>query len=147
LRAAVGTDLGISEPQTIDQAMVDAHAATSGDSQWIHNDPERARGGPFGGPVVQGFLLLSLLTRHGAALRIPEAGSITMLVNYGFDRVRFVAPVPVGAAVRVRGRLADVRPKDPHRAVLVLDVVMEARSGDADPVDAVIARWCFLAVQ
>jgi acyl dehydratase len=148
LRAAVGTDLGASEPQTIDQAMVDAHAATTGDAQWIHNDPERARReGPYGGPVVQGFLLLSLLSRHGAALRIPESGSVAMLVNYGFDRVRFVAPVPVGATVRVRGRLADVRPKGSDRAVVVLDVVMEARSGDAAAVDAVIARWCFLAVR
>jgi acyl dehydratase len=148
--------------------MVDAHAATTGDAQWIHNDPERARReGPFGGPVVQGFLLLSLLTSHGAALRIPEAGPVVMLVNYGFDRVRFVAPVPVGASVRVRGRLADVRPKGPDRAVVVIDVVMEARSShadagvtqpvdaqtvdaqtvDAQTVDAVIARWCFLAVR
>jgi acyl dehydratase len=148
LRAAIGTDLGRSEPQIVDQAMVDAHAATTGDAQWIHNDPERARReGPFGGPVVQGFLLLSLLTRHGAALRIPEAGPVAMLVNYGFDRVRFVAPVAVGANVRVRGVLADVRPKGPDRAVVMLDVVMESRAGDADAMDAVVARWCFLAVR
>ncbi|MCJ7671785.1 MAG: MaoC family dehydratase [Acidimicrobiia bacterium] len=128
--------------------MVDAHAATTGDAQWIHNDPERARReGPFGGPVVQGFLLLSLLTRHGAALRIPEAGRVAMLVNYGFDRVRFVVPVPVGASVWVRGRLADVRPKGPDRAVVVIDVVMEARTAETEAVDAVIARWCFLAVR
>lgn len=128
--------------------MVDAHAATTGDAQWIHNDPGRARReGPFGGPVVQGFLLLSLLTRHGAALRIPEAGPIAMSVNYGFDRVRFVAPVPVGATVRVRGRLADVRPKGPDRAVVGLDVVMEARAGDAEPVDVVLARWCFMVLR
>jgi acyl dehydratase len=128
--------------------MVDAHAATTGDAQWIHNDPERARReGPYGGPVVQGFLLLSLLTSHGAALRIPEAGPVAMLVNYGFDRVRFVAPVPVGASVLVRGRLADVRPKGSDRAVVVLDVVMEARTAEIEAVDAVIARWCFLAVR
>jgi len=148
LRAAIGSDLGASEPQTIDQAMVDAHAATTGDAQWIHNDPERARReGPFGGPVVQGFLLLSLLTRHGSALRIPDVGAVAMLVNYGFDRVRFVAPVPIGATVRVRGRLGDVRPKGLDRAVVVLDVVMEARAGDTEAVDAMIARWCFLAVR
>jgi acyl dehydratase len=148
LRAAIGSDLGASEPQTIDQAMVDAHAATTGDAQWIHNDPERARReGPFGGPVVQGFLLLSLLTRHGSALRMPEVGPVAMLVNYGFDRVRFLAPVPVGATVRVRGRLGDLRPKGPERAVVVLDVVMEARRGNAAAVDAMIARWCFLVVR
>jgi acyl dehydratase len=144
----VGVELGASAPQVIDQAMVDAHAATTGDAQWIHNDPERARTeSPFGGPVVQGFLLLSLLTAHGAALRIPDAGNVSMLVNYGFDRVRFVAPVPVGAAVHVRGTLAEVRPKGDDRAVVVIDVTMQARLGDAPPFDAVIARWCFLVVR
>lgn len=144
----MGVELGASAPQVIDQAMVDAHAATTGDAQWIHNDPERARTeSPFGGPVVQGFLLLSLLTAHGAALRIPDAGNVSMLVNYGFDRVRFVAPVPVGAAVHVRGTLAEVRPKGDDRAVVVIDVTMQARLGDAPPFDAVIARWCFLVVR
>ena len=128
--------------------MVDAHAATTGDAQWIHNDPERARAeSPFGGPVVQGFLLLSLLTAHGAALRIPDAGEVSMLVNYGFDRVRFVAPVAVGAAVSVRGTLAEVRPKGDERAVVVFDVTMQARVDDAEPFDAVVARWCFLLVR
>lgn len=128
--------------------MVDAHAATTGDAQWIHNDPARARReSPFGGPVVQGFLLLSLLTAHSAALRLPVAGAASMLVNYGFDRVRFIAPVPVGAAIGVRGTLAEVRPKDESSAVIALDVVMSAQAGDAAPVDAVVARWCFLVVR
>jgi acyl dehydratase len=70
-----------------------------------------------------------------------------MLVNYGFDRVRFVAPVPVGAAVHVCGTLAEVRPKDDERAVVVFDITMQARLGDALPFDAVIARWCFLVVR
>jgi acyl dehydratase len=148
LERHVGVELGASAPQVIDQAVVDAHAANTGDAQWIHNDPERARAeSPFGGPVVQGFLLLSLLTAHGAALRVPDAGNVSMLVNYGFDRVRFVAPVPVGAAVHVRGTLAEVRPKGDDRAVVVIDVTMQARLGDAPPFDAVIARWCFLLVR
>jgi acyl dehydratase len=148
LERQVGTDLGASTPQLIDQAMVDAHAATTGDAQWIHNDPARARAeSPFGGPVVQGFLLLSLLTSHGAALRIPDAGDVAMLVNYGFDRVRFVAPVPVGAAVHVRGTLAEVRPKDADRAVVAFDVTMQAQQGSDAPFDAVVARWCFLLVR
>ena len=148
LERQVGADLGSSAPQVIDQAMVDAHAATTGDAQWIHNDPERARAeSPFGGPVVQGFLLLSLLTAHGAALRIPDAGDVSMLVNYGFDRVRFVAPVPVGAAVHVRATLAEVRPKEADRAVVAFDVTMEARVGSDAVFDAVVARWCFLLVR
>jgi acyl dehydratase len=148
LERQVGADLGSSAPQVIDQGMVDAHAATTGDAQWIHNDPERARAeSPFGGPVVQGFLLLSLLTAHGAALRIPDAGDVSMLVNYGFDRVRFVAPVSVGAAVHVRGTLAEVRPKDGDRAVVAFDVTMEAQVGSDPAFDAVVARWCFLLVR
>ena len=148
LERQVGADLGSSPAQVIDQAMVDAHAATTGDAQWIHNDPERARAeSPFGGPVVQGFLLLSLFTTHGAALRISDAGDVSMLVNYGFDRVRFVAPVPVGAAVHVHGALAEVRPKDDARAVVAFDVTMRAQLGDAPPFDAVVARWCFLLVR
>jgi acyl dehydratase len=132
----------------IDQAIVDTHAATTGDAQWIHNDPERARAeSPFGGPVVQGFLLLSLLTAHGAALRIPDAGDVSMLVNYGFDRVRFVAPVPVGAAVSVRGTLAEVCAKDEGSAVVAFDVTMQAQVGSDAPFDVVVARWCFLLVR
>jgi acyl dehydratase len=148
LERHLGADLGASVPRVIDQAMVDAHAATTGDAQWIHNDPERARAeSPFGGPVVQGFLLLSLLTAHGAALRLPDAGNVSMLVNYGFDRVRFVAPVPVGAAVHACGTLAEVRPKDTARAVVAFDVTMQAQVGVDAPFDAVVARWCFLLVR
>jgi acyl dehydratase len=61
--------------------------------------------------------------------------------------VRFVAPVPVGAAVSLRGTLAEVRPKDESSAVVVLDVVLDARTGDEPPIDAVVARWCFLVVR
>jgi len=144
----VGTDLGASEPEVIDQATVDAHAATTGDAQWIHNDPERARTeSPFGAPIVQGFLLLSLLTAHGAALRLPDAGPVSMLVNYGFDRVRFLAPVPVGAAVHICATLAEVRPKDAARAVIGFDVTVRAQVGHGAPFDALVARWCFLLVR
>jgi acyl dehydratase len=144
----MGTDLGVSEPQRIDQDMVDTHAATTGDAQWIHNDPVRAAAeGPFGGPIVQGFLLLSLLTRHSASLRLPAAGPVSMMVNYGFDRVRFVAPVPVGSAVRARATLAEVRVRDDRQAVLGLDVVLEQLADDGSATAAVVARWLFLAVR
>jgi acyl dehydratase len=162
LVAAVGADLGTSRPQVVDQAMVDTHAETTGDAQWIHNDPARAAAeSPFGGPIVQGFLLLSLLTRHSASLEFPAVGPVSMMVNYGFDRVRFLAAVPVGAAVRVRATLAEARPKDHDRAVLGVDLVMErldpdgasiaAGTDDLGPdvgaTPAVAARWLFLAVR
>jgi acyl dehydratase len=153
LAAAVGADLGTSRPQRIDQAMVDTHAGTTGDAQWIHNDPERAKAeSPFGGPIVQGFLLLSVLTGHSASWVFPPFGPVTMLVNYGFDRVRFLRPVPVGAEVQVRATLAEVRPKPDGNAVIAIDLVMESLAGptgsaaEADPEPAVVARWLFLAV-
>lgn len=127
----------------ITQEMVDVHARTTGDAQWIHNDPGRARReSPFGGPVVQGFLLLSCLTRLSSGLRFPDTGPVAMLVNYGFDRVRFVAPVPVGATVELHGTLVQVRPRDTGDGhVLAVDV--ELRHEDRT---AVAARWLFLSV-
>ena len=137
-------DLGVSDPRTITQAMVDAHATTTGDAQWIHNDPERARReSPFGGPVVQGFLLLACLTELSSSLTFPPFGPVTMMVNYGFDRIRFVHPVPVGATVRLRGTLAEVRGRGERQAVLGVDVRLETDEDDVPP--AVVARWLFLA--
>lgn len=144
LAAAVPIDLGASDVVPITQEMVDTHAATTGDAQWIHNDPERARReSPFGAPVAQGFLLLSLLTRLSSGLRFPEYGPVSMLVNYGFDRVRFVRTVPVGASVRLRGTLSSVRRRDDGAAVLAVDVEL-CELDVEDP--SVVARWLFLAV-
>ncbi len=145
LAAAVPAELGTSAPVLIAQEMVDAHAATTGDAQWIHNDPARAaRESPFGGPIVQGFLLLSLLTRLSSGLTFPDRGRVEMMVNYGFDRVRFVRPVPVGASVRVHGVLAEVRERDDASAVLAVDLELHDDTGTSGP--AMVARWLFLAV-
>ena len=145
LAGRVGELVGTSTPEVIDQARVDQHAQTTGDAQWIHNDPDRARReSPFGGPVVQGFLLLSLLTRLSSDLRFPEYGPVRMLVNYGFDRVRFVRTVPVGAAVRLHAVLSEVRPRGDGSAVLELGVTLSEEGAGPDP--AVAARWLFLAV-
>lgn len=143
LSAAVPLDLGSSSPLRITQEMVDTHAATTGDAQWIHNDPERARReSPFGGPVVQGFLLLAVLTRLSSDLRFPDFGPVAMLVNYGFDRVRFVRAVPVGSAVVLHGTLSSVRARDDGSAVLAVDVELQV---EGEGTAAVAARWLFLA--
>ncbi len=143
LADSVPIALGTSGPVRVTQEMVDRHADTTGDAQWIHNDPERAeRESPFGGPVVQGFLLLSLLTRLSSGLTFPSFGPVTMLVNYGFERIRFIRPVPVGARVQLWGVVREVRIRDDGSAVLSMDV--EVRSDD-DSV-AVAASWLFLAV-
>jgi acyl dehydratase len=144
LAAACPVDLGTSEPLEITQDMVDTHAGTTGDAQWIHNDPDRARReSPFGGPVVQGFLLLATLTRLSAGLTFPPFGPVALLVNYGFDRVRFVRAVPVGASVRLSGALVQVTDRPDGTAVLAVDVTLW--SDDAPDRPAVVARWLFLA--
>ncbi len=143
--------LGTSSAVVVTQEMVDTHARTTGDAQWIHNDPERARAeSPFGGPVVQGFLLLSLLTRLSSELTFPEFGPVQLLVNYGFDRVRFVEPVPVGAAVALSGTLVDVQRRSEDRAVLAVEVELSAAAPLTPTVvpgrPALVATWLFLAV-
>ena len=144
LAAACPVDLGVSNPVRISQEMVDVHAATTGDAQWIHNDPERARReSPFGGPIAQGFLLTALLTRLSGGFSYPELGPMTMLVNYGFDRVRFLSPVLVDSTVTLHGTLAEVRSKSDGSAVLAVDLQM--RSGD-ETAPSMVARWLFLAV-
>ncbi|MEZ0093031.1 MaoC family dehydratase [Streptacidiphilus sp. EB129] len=96
--AAVGTELGSSEWHEIDQARVDLFAEATGDHQWIHVDPERAKEGPFGTTIAHGYLTLSLIPV--LAKECYSVEGIRMAVNYGSDKVRFPAPVPVGSSVR-----------------------------------------------
>ena len=99
LAALVGTDLGTSEWLTVTPAMVNTFSEVTGDHQWIHLDVERARRElPFGGPIVQGLLMLSLIVRFRH--EILELRGVTRFINYGYDRVRFTAPIPVGSRLR-----------------------------------------------
>lgn len=108
----VGQELAVTEWQTITQAQVDLFAQATGDHQWIHVDVERAkRESPFGGPVAHGFLTLSLLPMLlGESVRVNGA---VMGINYGLNRVRFTAPVPVGRAVRGRVSIKSVERLEP----------------------------------
>ncbi len=94
-----GAHLGTSEWVTIDQTMIDTFADATGDHQWIHVDAERAAESPFGSTIAHGFLTLSLLPR--LAQEVYRVDGVRMAVNYGLDKVRFVAPVPVDSRVRV----------------------------------------------
>jgi acyl dehydratase len=99
LAALVGTDLGTSEWLTVTPAMANTFSEVTGDHQWIHLDVERARRElPFGGPIVQGLLMLSLIVRFRH--EILELRGVTRFINYGYDRVRFTAPIPVGSRLR-----------------------------------------------
>ncbi|MGC5029377.1 MaoC family dehydratase [Micromonospora sp. DT229] len=101
-----GTDLGHTEYRTVTQDQVNLFADATDDHQWIHVDPERARTGPFGAPIAHGFLTLSLAVPFWTELL--EVKGVTTKVNYGLDKVRFPAPVPVGARVRMRATIAEV---------------------------------------
>jgi len=106
LRAAAGEQLGVSDWMTIDQKRINAFADATDDHQWIHVDPQRAAAGPFGGTIAHGFLTLSLLSRLvGQVYRIE---GVAMAVNYGLNKVRFPAPVPVDSVVRAHVELAEV---------------------------------------
>jgi acyl dehydratase len=106
VRAAVGEHLGYSSYRSVTQADIDTFADLSGDHQWIHVDVERAAQGPFGGTIAHGLLTLSL----GPALanEIYRIEGMKMGVNYGYDRIRFPAPLPVNSKVRLGAELAGV---------------------------------------
>jgi acyl dehydratase len=104
LISAVGTDLGTTDWLMITQERVDQFAEATGDHQWIHTDPERAKDGPFGGTIAHGYLTLSLVNHFLPDLL--EVRGISMGINYGTDRVRFPAPVPVGSRIRARAQLS-----------------------------------------
>jgi len=96
----VGTELVGADWLTVDQGRIDAFAGATGDFQWIHVEPERAAAGPFGAPVAHGYLTLALIPVLTEGLL--DIGGLGAVVNYGFDRVRFVQPVVVGSRLRAR---------------------------------------------
>ena len=106
--ALVSEELGASEWHAVDQERGNAFADVTGDDQWIHVDPERAAAGPFGTTIGHGYLTLSLLP--GLMSEIWRVEGVRMGINYGLNRVRFPAPVPVGSRVRVVARLKEATP-------------------------------------
>lgn len=137
IRQRVGSEVGVSGWIAIDQQAIDAFAEVTQDHQFIHVDPEAAARTPFGGTVAHGFLTLSLLSRMAAdAMLRPE--SIKMGVNYGFDRVRFMAPVRSGKRVRGRFRLDSFDEKRPGQYQFVHNVTVEIE-GEEKP--ALVADW------
>jgi len=98
-----GTELGVSEWTLIDQKRIDAFADATDDHQWIHVDPERARQGPFGATIAHGYLTMSLVNKF--LPEIVQVHGVSMGVNYGSDKLRFPAPVPVGSRIRGRAEL------------------------------------------
>lgn len=128
LRAIVGTELGPSDWQVVEQESVDTFAELSGDDQWIHVDPDRAAAGPFGATVAHGLLTLSALPKLVGELRRVEG--LRMGLNYGYDRVRFPSPLPVGSRIRGRVTVTDVEDTADGGVQVRTHVVVEVEGRD-----------------
>jgi acyl dehydratase len=137
IRARIGTEIGVSDWILVDQPRIDAFAETTEDRQFIHVDPEAAAQTPFGGTVAHGFLTLSLLSRMAAdVMLVPE--TFRMAVNYGFDKIRFMAPVRSGKRIRGRFTLSRVEEKRAGQWEFLHLVSVEIE-GEEKP--ALVADW------
>jgi acyl dehydratase len=141
LEAAVGKHLGHSEWLRIDQARIDRFAEATGDHQWIHVDPERAKSGPFGATIAHGYLTLSITNNFLPQLvQVPTA---KLGINYGANKVRFPAPVKVGSRVRCSAELLEAsRVPGGIQVIVRLAVEVEGSDKPACVVES-ITRYVF----
>lgn len=140
----VGHELGASDWVVVDQDRIDRFAACTDDRQWIHVDVERARReSPFGGPIAHGYLSLSLVAAMVMELGVIPPDAATGL-NYGLDKVRFIAPVKAGARVRTRASLLAAEAQGGGRVLLKLDCMLEIE-GEAKP--ALVAELLCLLIR
>jgi acyl dehydratase len=137
LEALAGQHVGESDWVEITQDRVQEFADATGDHQWIHVDPERAKAGPFGGPIAHGYLTLSLVSY--LLPRVWQVEGFGMGVNYGLERLRFPAPVPVGARVRLGADLVEVMPLE-NGVQVAMDLTVEVEGGGKP---ALVARGLF----
>jgi len=142
LQSLVGQQVGISRWFEVSQARIDAFADCTEDRQFIHVDPEAAQVTPFGGTIAHGFLTLSLASAMSYDAVAPLEGAV-MGINYGFDRLRFLAPVRAGSRVRGRFRLLSAEDRGAGRWLLKHEITVEIE-GDDKP--ALIAEWLGMQV-
>jgi acyl dehydratase len=138
LKAHAGEDVGVSGWHEVTQAKVDAFADATGDHQWIHVDPERARETPFGGTIAHGYYTLSLAPRFLEELL--HVDGVALMVNYGLNKLRFPAALPVGDRVRMRLRLAAV--DDMPGGVMVTSEMTFESDGGEKPVCVAESLTC-----
>ncbi len=137
IRAKVGQEIGVSHWLTMDQQRIDEFAESTEDRQFIHVDPKAAAQTPFGTTIAHGFLSLSMLSRMAAEVMIvPD--TTRMALNYGLDRVRFIAPVKSGKRIRGRFRLDSIEEKAPGQLLFRHTVTVEIE-GEEKP--ALTAEW------
>jgi acyl dehydratase len=140
IKSRIGEEVGVSAWLLVDQPRIDAFADATEDRQFIHVDPQAAGQRPFGATIAHGFLTLSLLSRMAAdAMLVPR--DVKMMVNYGLDRVRFLAPVRSGSRVRGRFRLDSIEDKAPGQVLLRHTVTVDIKGEDKP---ALSAEWLTL---
>ncbi|HEX3519465.1 MAG TPA: MaoC family dehydratase [Solirubrobacteraceae bacterium] len=127
VKAYAGRELGVSDWQDVTQEKIDKFAEVTGDDQWIHVDPERAKDSPFGGTIAHGYYTLSLAPRFSYDMFKFEGFAFG--VNYGLNRVRFPAPMPVGGRVRMRAKLLSVE-DIPGGAQIATELTFEREGGE-----------------
>lgn len=142
LRVRLGEELGVSDWIVVDQARIDAFAEITEDHQFIHVDLERAKQTPFGGTIAHGYLVLSLLSAMSLS-GAPSIDGASMAINYGFDKVRFLTPVPAGSRVRGRFSLTNLESKGAGRWLIHFGVKIEVEGNDRA---AAIADWLTLVL-
>lgn len=138
----VGREIGVSSWRTIDQSLIDTFADVTDDHQFIHVDPARAAQTPFGSTIAHGMLVLSLISTMSYEA-VPTIRGAAMNINYGFDRVRFVSPVPVNSRLRGRFVLAELSHRGGGQISIRYDVTIE-REGSEKPAAAV--EWLTMLV-
>ena len=141
LKDLIGTEIGVSEWAVMDQERINVFADVTEDHQFIHINEEAAKQTPFGGTIAHGFLTLSMLSKFSEGSGLVIEG-IQMGINYGFEKVRFLAPVPSGSKIRGRFSLKDAVEKKPGQFLLTYEVTVDIE-GQEKP--ALIADW--LAMQ
>lgn len=142
LQASVGREVGVSRWFTLDQALISAFGKLTQDEYFIHMDPERAKKEtPLGGSIAHGFLTLSMLSAM-AYDALPEVEGRTMGMNYGFDKIRFISPVPAGSRVRAHFVVGEANRKSDRELVVKYNVSVEIE-GKSKP--ALAAEWLTIA--
>jgi acyl dehydratase len=135
--AAEGTDLGPTDWLLVDQERIDKFAQATDDHQWIHVDPERAADGPYGGTIAHGLLTLSLLPHFMHDLY--RVDNVAMAINYGFNKVRFITPVPVGSRLRAASRITAVAELSGGlQATLTTTIEVEGSDKPAAVVESIV---------
>lgn len=143
IKSRIGDEVGISSWISVDQPRIDAFADATDDRQFIHVDSESAAQTPFGGTIAHGFLSLSLLSRMGAEAMLLSDGT-KMAINYGLDRVRFLAPVRSGSRVRGRFTLDLVEDKAPGQVLMHHTITVEIEGEEKPALTAVWLTLLFL---